>query len=344
MAGKYKNNIRKDKRGGYSYKITVAGVQYQGACKNCYSREKALAYVANLKAELRNKEKLSNDRVITIGVLGEKYKQYTLAKNGDIKHVRSKVKFFNEYFGITTPAVDIKRSDIDRLINYCRTVKNHKDTTIDRYISALSKMYNIAIDDEILLKNPCSKVKKLGLYNQQNFKFWNKNEILAIKKVSPLWLVDMIDCALITSLRRANIRLFNKDWVDWERNKIIVPCEHSKSRKAIELPMGKKLKEIIARNFDDNDTEYVFINKSRKTPRSEKTLENKLKESCALANVKYYGWNGFRHTAGTRMAQACVPIHEIQSYMAHSTPLVTRKYLDNSYTNKIAAMEILEGY
>lgn len=344
MAGKYKNNIRKDKRGGYSYKITVAGVQYQGACKNCYSREKALAYVANLKAELRNKEKLSNNEVITIGVLGEKYKQYTLARNGDLEHVRSKVKFFNEYFGITTPAANIKRSDIDKFINHCRIIKNYKDTTIDRYISALSKMYNIAIEDEILLKNPCSKVKKLGLYNQQNFKSWSKKEILAIKKVSPTWLIDMIDFALITALRRGNIRLFNKDWIDWEHNKIIVPREHSKSRKAIELPMGKKLTEIITRNLDGNDTEYVFINKSRKTPRSEKTLEQMLKNSCVLANVEYYGWHGFRHTAGTRMAQAGVPIHEIQSYMAHSTPLVTRKYLDNSYANKIAAMEILEGY
>lgn len=51
----------------------------------------------------------------------------------------------------------------------------------------------------------------------------------------------------------------------------------------------------------------------------------------------------FRHTAGTRMANAGIAIYEIQSFMEHSTPLVTRKYLDNDFSNKFKAMEILES-
>ena len=160
MAG-YSKCIRKDKRGGYSYKVTVCNEQYQGSCVGCTTREQALAFVAQLKADLRNNNQpLKNEPVITIGVLGEKYKQYTIARNGDIKHVRSKVKFFNEYFGENTPAINIKKSDLDPFINYCRTEKGFKDSTIDRYISALSKMYSIAIDDDVLIKNPCSKIGK----------------------------------------------------------------------------------------------------------------------------------------------------------------------------------------
>lgn len=51
----------------------------------------------------------------------------------------------------------------------------------------------------------------------------------------------------------------------------------------------------------------------------------------------------FRHTTGTRMANAGVAIHEIQSFMGHSPPLFTRKYLDNDFNNKFKAMEILES-
>ena len=84
MAG-YSKCIRKDKRGGYSYKVTVCGEQYQGSCAGCTTREQALAFVAQLKAELRNNNQpLKDVPVITIGTLGENYKQYS---NGDIGSV-----------------------------------------------------------------------------------------------------------------------------------------------------------------------------------------------------------------------------------------------------------------
>lgn len=344
MAG-YSKCIRKDKRGGYSYKVTVCNEQYQGSCVGCTTREQALAFVAQLKADLRNNNQpLKNVPVITIGVLGEKYKQYTIARNGDIKHVRSKVKFFNEYFGENTPAINIKKSDLDPFINYCRTEKGFKDSTIDRYISALSKMYSIAIDDDVLIKNPCSKIGKLALYDQNDYKFWYEEEIKAIKSVAPLWFKDMIECALIMGVRRANIRLFNKSWIDWDRKMITVPRRYSKSRKAIPIPLGNKLKEIILRNLQDNDTEYVFINRQRRTPRAEKTMEDYLKKFCEQAGVKYYGWNGFRHTAGCRMADNGVAPQEIKEYMGHSSLLVTQKYLNRRDKSMVNAMEILESY
>ena len=43
------------------------------------------------------------------------------------------------------------------------------------------------------------------------------------------------------------------------------------------------------------------------------------------------------------MANAGIAIYEIQSFMEHPTPLVTRKYLDNDFSNKFKAMEILES-
>lgn len=321
MASKYKNNIRKEKRGGYSYKVTVAGKQHHGYCKNCTTRDDALKYVVQLKADLLEKDKkptvLQDIPTITVDTLCTKYEQYTQARNGDLKHVKSKTKFFKQYFGAIMPANNIKRSDIDTLINYLR-MKNYKDTTIDRYISALSKMYNLIIDDDILIKNPCAKIKKLGLYDQNDFKSWKRHETEAILKVAPLWLKDMIDFALITGLRRANIRLFNRNWINWESNRITVPRVHSKSKKPIIIPMGKKLKDIILRNLENNDTEYVFINRSRRTPRAENTMEYYLKQCCISVDVEYYGWHGFRHTVGTRMAENGTPIQDIQDYMGYS--------------------------
>ena len=344
MAG-YSKGIRKDKRGGYSYKVTVCGEQKQGACEGCTTREQALAFVAKLKADMRNNNQPLKDMpTITIGVLGEKYKQYTIARNGDIKHVRSKVNFFNEYFGENTPAVNIKKSDMDTFINFCRTKRNYKDSTIDRYISALSKMYSIAIDDDILIKNPCSKIGKLALYDQNDYKFWYEEEIKAIKRVAPQWFKDMIECALIMGVRRANIRLFNKSWINWESQMVVVPREFSKSKKPIKIPLGNKLKGIILRNLEDNDTEYVFINRQRKTPRAEKTMEDYLKKYCKLAGVEYYGWNGFRHTCGCRMADNGVAPQEIKEYLGHSTLNVTQKYLNKRDKSMVKAMEILESY
>lgn len=345
---KYCNEIQRGKRGGYTYKITVNNIQEHRACKGCKTRQEALAYVAKRKAELlQNSQPLKDAPTITIGVLGEKYKQYTIARNGDIKHVRSKVKFFNEYFGENTPAVNIKKSDLDPFINYCRTEKGLKDSTIDRYISALSKMYSIAIDDDVLIKNPCSKIGKLALYDQEIYKYWEDDETERLVANVPNKYRDIVEVALFTALRLSNIRLMKKEWIDFDKGLLTVPREKTKSKKPYKFPISadSKLGEILIRNMNNNNnTEYVFINTRRQTPFSADKLEEVFAQACVKAGVNNYGYHGLRHTAGCRLANNGLPIQDIKEFMGHSTIQVTQKYLHNRKGSMVNAMKILEGY
>lgn len=119
-------------------------------------------------------------------------------------------------------------------------------------------MYKLVIEDDIDLKNLCARRKKLGLYDQNTYKYW-KQEVTQIRKIAPDWLKNMIDFALITALRRANIRLFKRTWINCDTKILTIPREHSKSKKAITLPIVGRLENILLRNLSNNDTKNCFM-------------------------------------------------------------------------------------
>ena len=45
-----------------------------------------------------------------------------------------------------------------------------------------------------------------------------------------------------------------------------------------------------------------------------------------MAGIEKASFHTLRHTAGSYMAQARVPVYEIQKVLGHSTPLMTERY------------------
>lgn len=91
-------------------------------------------------------------------------------------------------------------------------------------------------------------------------------------------------------------------------------------------------------------TSFIFTSKTGELyyPSNMRTALNRL---CASLNIESKGWHAFRHTYGSDLAAAGVPIQEVCKLMGHSDISVTSKYYVNITSDqKRMAMDALENY
>ena len=88
------------------------------------------------------------------------YIDYNKANNKQ-REPKEKTKAFYEFFGESININKIKAKDIEDLRMWLMDNKKLSNSTINRYISCLSKAYNLAIDNNIIEANPCSRIKFL---------------------------------------------------------------------------------------------------------------------------------------------------------------------------------------
>lgn len=107
------------------------------------------------------------------------------------------------FFKANKKIQDIKSIDIEKFIAYLVNNKRGK-TTANKYLENLSKKFNIAVENEWLVKNPIKKKTKFITKNY-TIRYLTKEEEVRLFKHLKGVLKDMVVVALQTGLRRSNI-------------------------------------------------------------------------------------------------------------------------------------------
>ncbi len=204
-------------------------------------------------------------------------------------------------------------------------------------------MFNVAIDNDILIKNPCRTWKKM-VEDNVKLVYWSKTEEKQFYKYCDEWLKDLITLALATGLRKSNVRLFQKSWIDFEQSLIKIPRTQNKGRKFIELPFGEDLKLMFLQHINNKNEKYLFINEQRNAPYSEKRIDEAFAEICNKAKIKNIGFHGLRHTVGTRLGEKGVDLAVIQDILAHTSVATTKRYRHTTPEQMTKAMQVLNSY
>lgn len=260
---------------------------------------------------------------ITLTKLLNLYKEYNKVNNRQ-REPKEKVNAFNEFFG-KVDAVKIKPKDIEQLRKWLKEKKNLSASTINRYISCLSKAYNLGIDSGYLESNPCSKVKLLK-EPKEKIKFYTKEEeellFQGLKQYRPDF-IPFVVCAFNTGLRVSNIQYLKWEQVDLKNRIIQIQPQDNKGSKLIRLYISDTLYKTL--KSLTREGEYVFINPETKGVYL--TPNRILKKICEKVGIKHIGFHGIRHTVGTRLTQQGTPINVVQAVLAHTDIRTTMKYV-----------------
>ena len=177
----------------------------------------------------REEKKYSINKAIDL------YLNYSKLHKKDYIHDISKTKSIKNFFK-NKNIDDILTKDIENYIKYLRLEKNLSNATINRYLAALKKMFNIAIANDMLHRNPCVNIKKLK-ENNEKIRYLTIEEEKRLFEVLPEHIKPIVVCALQTGMRRSNILNLRWEQIDFEYNFIEIEKQENKGHKIIRIPI-----------------------------------------------------------------------------------------------------------
>lgn len=267
------------------------------------------------------------------------YLNYSRLHKKDYIHDLSKSKSIKQFFK-NKNIDEILTKDIENYIKHLRIDKGLSNATINRYLAALKKMFNIAIANDMLHRNPCVNIKQLK-ENNEKIRYLTIEEEKRLFEVLPEHIRPIVICALQTGMRRSNILNLRWEQIDFEYNFIEIEKQENKGHKIIRIPISKKLlTEFNKIGIKHNG--FVFINPETQKPYN--TIRKAWLSALKRANIQNFRFHDLRHTVATRLVEKNVDIRTVQEIMAHSSIATTQRYMHPTPKRKLEAVEVLNSY
>jgi integrase len=143
-----------------------------------------------------------------------------------------------------------------------------------------------------------------------------------------LWQVDlaMYLTAAMTGLRQGELLALRWRDVDWPARKIRISGGKRRTPKSATssraVPMADRVGGALDRLFQasayQGDDDLVFGHPHSGRPLDRSQVSKRFKRSLQPAGVREVRFHDLRHTFGTRMAAAGVPIRTLQAWMGHA--------------------------
>jgi len=355
---------RKDKGGRhygpyivqYPYRVDpVTGRTFWTTCKVRGSKVLAKRVYQQKLIEWERKKylKLEAKKEYAFGELLEWYLEHPKAKRKktylrDIEMGR----ILREHFG-QRPAKEIKPTDIETFQDWMlgtpsKRGRPYKPATVNRFTTLLKRIYNLAIRDDMVEKNPCWKVSLMPERNVRD-RIVSPIEFEILKNQLPEYaLIFSLGYYLgmregeILSLRERQVHFYDNGA---EEGSIELYDGETKSGEGRKIPfgslLGKLLKDHLTRQKRRDPERFLF------TTEKGNLLSNfrrGFQRACRRAGIKGLCFHDFRHTAITNMRKAGVNISVIMAISGHKTIAMFKRYNRIDLNDGKEAMRKLEVY
>ncbi len=257
------------------------------------------------------------------------------------KHnIKSLLVFFKDYALSEIRPLLVEKFKRDRLNTPVIGKKPRKPASVNRLLATLSGILSMACNNGLLIRNPCSKVKRLREDNARTrYLSIEEEETLTEGLKGPyIRLKPMVVIALNSGMRLSEIVNLSWHQVEWERNRInVINTKNSVDRT---IPLTQIVKDLFIKLWRDSDktNERVFpTQKASAISLSFRLLIRKLK-------LVDFHFHDLRHTFATRLAESGVDAFTIAALLGHKTLAMTQRYTHPSDDHKRKAVEVLSKY
>lgn len=236
---------------------------------------------------------------------------------------------------------NFKKEDAEKYSQF-RLVSVHPKTVNDE-IYVLKWIFESAKENNYILKNPLDGIRKLK-YDPKPHRYFSDEELKIILDESPGHYKDMYIFLVNTGLRLGELEHLEWKDINLEKRLISVCYKNDwvpKSSQEREIPINKTLYALIEKLKSDSPNNGYLFNIQGRQPK-EHLLEN-LKKILKKYGFEYGRLHTFRHTFGSKLAQAGVGVYEIQQLLGHSDIRMTQRYAKLSKENLEDAVRKLDG-
>lgn len=334
--------VYKAKNGKYYCRFKIHGIQKHKLCQGATTKAEAQAIEDAEKYKLRQEQAGLIKRSVSVkfALLYSLYDKYSQLNKKSYDRDCYFVKILKTYF---KPELDCLTQTMTDFENFKITLKEDRhssNSTVNKYLNILSKMYNLAIAEKLLTENPLNDVKR---YSERNYtvryltKAEEKRLFKAIDEVCP-YIKPIIICALQTGMRKSEI--FNLQWSNINFDYNYIELLETKSGKSRKIPISEKM--LIVLKNQPKDSDYVFVNLETGLPYRDihKSFQSALKK----ANISNFRFHDLRHTVATRLVEKGVPLPVVQEILGHAKIETTMRYTHVIPSQKVSAINLLSDY
>ena len=236
---------------------------------------------------------------------------------------------------------EFKAIDVYRFAD-CLLSTGKTASTVNRYKSALKKIFREAIEAEVCTKRPKIKLSKP---TRGRVRFFSKSEIDEIKKyliARKPWMWLYCQISLNTGMRSGEIQLIQKDIISSCENYIYLA--RTKNGDSRYVFMNEEAKAAVKALLDLNGNKFVHSTFFRtwNDMRGEFLRRGLIKNTV---DYKIFVFHVFRHTCATNLASNLrVPITTISEVLGHKAIATTMKYAHAKPDHIVAVMKELGSY
>lgn len=218
--------------------------------------------------------------------------------------------------------------------------------SIRNYLGLLHSIFAYAEKQGWARTNPCKLVEgPRAASGDADVRFLDQSELEALLRAVPEAGVGSTDrilylSAAMTGLRQGELVALRWRDVDWPAARVRVRRSYVRGefgtpkskRSSRSVPLADRLASELERHFQRSafqaDDDLVFCHPHRGIPLERSRLLKRFKANLARACVREVRFHDLRHTFGTRMAGAGVPLRTLQEWMGHRDFKTTLIYAD----------------
>lgn len=316
--------VYKHSNGKWYCRGQINGERYNISCELAKDRMEAVAFEDEHRHKIREKQKghVIQDVSFKFGYMMNKYVEVCKANNRSSRLAETYAKYLTDYFGEYREINTIRPSEIENFKSYMLS-KNRKKSTINRYISAIKRAYNIMLRDGLITYNPAQYVSKYEEDNRR-YTYLSKDDWQKSKDKIPIQLRDIIIIALLTGFRKGNVLNLNWEQIDMQMRFIEILKQNNKGKKVIRYPISDALYKKLL-EMKPKKSGYLFVNPDTNMPY--KDIRKSFKTCFEQLGITDFHFHDLRRTFGTWLLEEGVDIRTIQYLLGHSEVSTTERYL-----------------
>jgi integrase len=220
-------------------------------------------------------------------------------------------------------AADIERFKQSRIDKPTQHGHARKPATVEREMSIISRMFTIALRNDLIDYNPCSRVEHLKFDNIQNRVLTVEEERLLIPALPTQWAKDVCLMVLNTGLRRNDLMRLTRFQID--RNTRYIHIVQGKTKRANTIYLNDTAFEIINRRWS-RSTSYLFS--SQRRPESDRgSIRHTLRRTCEKLKIEVVTMRDLRRTYATRALERGNDSLAVADSLGHSSLRMIPRYV-----------------
>jgi integrase len=250
---------------------------------------------------------------------------------------------FKTFFGEQTLLANIQYKDLEDYRSHLKLKpvgkgKERTPAAINREMSCLHHLFTKAKDWKKIERDPFSDGPSLIIKeNNARLRFLNEEEITKLLDTCPLYLRQVVKCAILTGMRRGEIL-----GLKWEqlRNGFVY-LEKTKTNESRQIPVSDDLEQVFReiRREKHLTSEYVFTFRGEKMDNA----KNSFKSACRRAGIVDFHFHDLRHTAASLLVQRGASLQEVGMILGHKSMAMTMRYAHLGQGQIKRAVNLLNG-